>query len=302
MPSGPPCVRVRVLLTGASGFLGLPVAERLEQLGHEVHAIARSKGRDLPGVLWHEADVLQPGAIERIVADVGADGLVHLAWIAVPPAFWTSPLNLDWVAASLRLIRAFSKFGGKRVVVAGTCAEYGNGRSKPYSERDATQPQSLYATAKDALRRILHEYALLSGLEYAWGRVFFLYGLNEPPTKLLSSMIHDLSRGIVPLIHEPNRRLDFVCVRDAAHVIAKLIDGCHIGPVNIGSGKATSVKDAAKLIAACVAPHLIGNIEDIPQRCGSNDMLADVTVLKRIVPALTPIDVEIRRLVATHRP
>ena len=88
----------RVLLTGASGFIGRHALVALAGAGHEVHAVARRRGPDAPGVSWHEADLLD-GC--EVVDEVEPELLVHLAWYAKHGRFWTSLENVRWVEASL---------------------------------------------------------------------------------------------------------------------------------------------------------------------------------------------------------
>src|SRR6202023_1104818 len=109
--SSPPCRRcrsfsaMRVLLTGATGFIGREIVRPLMATGAEVHTLGRGTP-DAPGVSHHPLDLL--GATDfAVVRDIGATHLVHLAWHP-ERNFWTARENLDWVAASLRLFRAFA--------------------------------------------------------------------------------------------------------------------------------------------------------------------------------------------------
>src|SRR6202035_1989630 len=134
----------RVLLTGSTGFIGRHTLAALVRGGHEVHAVARRRGPDTHGVRWHEADLLESAdVVEQIEPEI----LVHLAWYAEHRKFWSSVENLRWVEASLALLRAFARAGGRRAVLAGTCAEYGWSREL-YSEDAPLQPATLYGAAK----------------------------------------------------------------------------------------------------------------------------------------------------------
>ncbi len=130
----------RVLVTGAGGFIGRHTLVPLLAAGHEVHAVtsrpladgvpAAAAGPDdalratAPEVRWHHADLLAPGSAAALMGEVRPSHLLHLAWYTQPRAYWTALQNLDWVEASLRLLRAFGEVQGRRAVVAGTCAEY----------------------------------------------------------------------------------------------------------------------------------------------------------------------------------
>src|SRR5688572_8900550 len=145
----------RVLLTGATGFIGRHALAGLLRRGYEVHAVtSRSAGAADARVHWHHADLLD-GVQQRILLDrVAPTHLVHLAWAVEHGAFWTSPQNLRWVGASLDLVRGFRDAGGTRVVMAGTCAEYSWGSDTLSEATTPVVPATLYGVAKDALHRV----------------------------------------------------------------------------------------------------------------------------------------------------
>ncbi|MDE3749489.1 NAD-dependent epimerase/dehydratase family protein [Methylobacterium radiotolerans] len=229
----------RVLLTGATGFVGAHAIPALQSRGFEVHAL----GRRAPAasVAFHSVDLLDAKAVQAAVGAVGAGHLLHLAWYAEPGLYWRSPLNLDWVAATLAMIRAFRERGGVRAVVAGTCAEYAWGPER-LSEDAICAPATLYGTAKDATQRVLTAYARESGLSFAWGRLFFLYGPGEKPGRLVSDAIRTLSSGERFGTSPGHQRRDFSHVADVAGAFAALVDSAVEGAVNIGSGAAVPVR------------------------------------------------------------
>lgn len=160
----------RVLVTGATGFLGARVLAPLQARGFEIHVA----GRCLPKcqqVVFHQADILHAEQLRSAVQSARATHLLHLAWYAEPGQFWGSPLNLDWVSASLNLVRTFVETGGLRAVFAGTCAEYQWGPDRFSETESRCAPATLYGASKDALRRILMAYADIAPLSLAWGRI-----------------------------------------------------------------------------------------------------------------------------------
>ena len=103
----------RVIVTGATGFIGRGALAPLLARGLEVHAVtSRMLLPDEPaGVHWHHADLLAPPAARELMAEIAPSHLLHLAWYAEPGAFWNSPENLHWVEASLRLLRRLRRRG-----------------------------------------------------------------------------------------------------------------------------------------------------------------------------------------------
>lgn len=239
----------RVLLTGASGFIGQQCLEELPLLGYEVHAVSRRRFSGARShVVWHQHDLLE-NKPDTLLEKVRPSHLLHLAWCVTPGAYWTSPENLRWVGASLALIRAFRERGGERFVGAGTCAEYdwtGDGHlAELATER---RPATLYGACKDALRRIIASYGAQTGLSYAWAHFFFMYGPMEPPGRFVSSVVAGLLGGERPRCTIGTQVRDFLHVRDVAGAITALLDSPVQGPVNIASGVPVSLRDVVRQI------------------------------------------------------
>ena len=211
----------RVLLTGATGFIGRHTLIALSKAGHDVHAVARHRGPERAGVTWHEADLLAGCAV---VGEVEPEILVHLAWYAEHGRFWTSPENLRWVAASLELLRTFADAGGQRVVMAGTCAEYEWSRAV-YHEDSPLRPSTLYGAAKHGLHTVAAAYCEQMRIELAWGRLFFLYGPHEARERFVPSLVRALLAGEAAPMTSGTQRRDFLHVADAGAAFAALVCG-----------------------------------------------------------------------------
>ena len=239
----------RIVVTGATGFIGARVLAPLRERGFEVHALGRHKPAD-PDVMFHRVDLFDPGGADAALRAAAASHLLHLAWYAEPGAYWRSPKNLDWVAASLRLIQSFAAAGGRRIVLAGTCAEYQWGPPRFDEWTAPIVPATLYGTAKDALRRLVTAYGETASLSVAWARVFFLYGPGEPGGRLVSGAIASLLDGKpFPTSHGHQRR-DYLHVDDVAAAFAALAGSEVTGPVNLASGAAVPVRSILERIGA----------------------------------------------------
>jgi nucleoside-diphosphate-sugar epimerase len=239
----------RVLVTGATGFIGQYTLLPLRELGFNIHVAGRTPPDD-PDVTFHTANLFDQADAVRVARDAEASHLLHLAWNTEPGRFWNSPLNLDWVGASLSTVKAFAEAGGARVVLAGTCAEYRWGADTPLDEnRSELAPETLYGVSKDALRRIVSSYADLASLSFAWGRIFFLYGPGEKPGRLVSDAIRTLGGKQPFATTDGNQRRDFMHVEDVARAFALLLASEVQGSVNIASGKAVPVRSILEAIA-----------------------------------------------------
>ncbi len=240
----------RVLVTGASGFIGRQCLPMLVQRGYEVHAVSqKSPLLATSGILWHRANLLDPMDVGELVSQVGAQDLLHFAWYTVPGDYRDSLENLRWVQATIELFRAFREHGGERATVAGTCFEY-DGRYG-YCSEDLTplRPLTLYGVCKNSLQQVLVAFCRQNGLSLRWGRIFFLYGPHEATIRLIPSIVGGiLAKRPVDCSHGRQIR-DFMHVSDVAAAFVALIESGVEGPVNIGTGSPIILRDLIYRIA-----------------------------------------------------
>lgn len=238
----------RVLLTGASGFVGRHAIAPLEAAGHEVIAVSRSGPR--------AADLLEPGAASALAAEVRAELLLHFAWYAEPGKFWTSELNAEWQRATVELVEAFADAGGRRAVLAGTCAEYRwDAQTHCVEGRTPLEPSTPYGRAKDATRAAVEA---VDGVEVAWGRVFFLFGPYEDARRLGGAVARGLVGGEeIPTTHGEQVR-DFLYTPELAAAFVALLGSDVTGPVNVASGEPRRLREViAALAEAAGRPELV---------------------------------------------
>lgn len=239
----------RVLVTGSTGFIGRHTLPILSEKNYEIHAItSRDPLYNAPNIHWHKVDLLNQMQLKDLIADVMPSHLLHFAWYAEPGKYWTSPENIKWVQSSLELLQVFIANGGKRAVMAGTCAEY-DWRYGYCSERvTPLNPSTLYGTCKHSLQLMLESISKQSGISSAWGRIFFLYGPYEHKDRLISYVIRSLLKGETALCTHGNQIRDFLYVRDVADAFVNLMDSRVEGPVNIGSSRPISIESLLMMI------------------------------------------------------
>lgn len=249
----------RVLLTGATGFIGRNCLSQLADAGYEVHAVTSCLPLPVQGsVNWHQADLLDPSQADALVAAVAPTHLLHAAWYAVPGQYWTSPANVHWTQASLSLIQSFISCGGRRVAGVGSCMEYDWSYAYCTEARTPTAPATLYGACKRALWQVLEKLAQQHGISAAWGRPFFLYGPHEHPRRLVSSVIRSLLSGETARCTHGNQIRDFLHVEDVAGALVALLDSDVRGAVNIASGQPVALKQIIYSIAAQIGrPDLV---------------------------------------------
>lgn len=233
----------RVLVTGATGFIGHYCLPALVATGDEVHAVSSKVEAGVhQSVHWHQADLLDSVQATDVIRKVKPTHLLHLAWSVIPGKYLTDLHNFWWVQASLGLLHEFLKLGGQRAVIAGSCAEY-DWRYGYCSEAvTPLSPISLYSNSKNALQSMVGAFMRQTGMSFAWGRVFFLYGPHEHPQRLVPFVIRSVLQGErVPCSHG-NQVRDYLYVQDVAEAFVALLHSEVSGPVNIASGRPVSLK------------------------------------------------------------
>jgi nucleoside-diphosphate-sugar epimerase len=257
----------RVLVTGATGFLGSHCLAPLVERGFDVLALYRDRAPlDVAGVRWVRGDVMDRPAMDALLDEHRPKGLLHLAWFVEPGKLITDSSNLSWTAASLDLIRAFRETGGERCTVSGSCYEYD--WRFGYCAEDVTpcEPDTLYGAAKDSLRRTLLAYCSASGLSGAWGRAFFMYGPRENPARLVSSVIISLLKGLPAKSSHGLQVRDYLHIQDVADGMVALFASQSRGAYNICAGAATTIRQIVELLGEITGRGDLLQIGALPAR------------------------------------
>lgn len=264
-----------VLVTGASGFIGRHCLPLLVKAGFDVHAVSLCSNA-LPGlaaVRWHKTHLLDATQTRELVRRLRPSHLLHLAWYAVPGKYWTAPENTAWLNAGTALFQDFATAGGRRIVAAGSCAEY-DWRYGVCSEASTSLlPATPYGAAKHALQVALDALATQTGLSGAWGRMFLLYGPHEHRDRLVPSVIRALLAGEPARCTHGNQVRDFLHVADVADALVSLLVSPITGAVNIGSGEGLAIRDVAGRIAVRMRSPQLLRLGALPTRAGEPELL-----------------------------
>ena len=244
---------MRVLLTGATGLIGRQCIAPLRAAGHHVIALSR-RPTDADETIT--TDLLDPAQVDAAIAQARAEAVLHLAWYDGPDR-WSSNANLDWAAATLRLVKSFAEAGGKRIVAVGSCAEYD--WSRPVlTEATPLKPASLYGSAKASAAIALTGAAPALNLSLAWARIFFCYGPGEPKGRLLGDLIKGLTKGETVDCTDGLQERDFLHTADIGRALVAILDSDVSGAINIGSGEPTPVREIIETVARQMGrPNLI---------------------------------------------
>ncbi|MFJ5300320.1 NAD-dependent epimerase/dehydratase family protein [Pseudomonas sp. NPDC088368] len=236
----------KVLLTGATGFVGRHLASALLERGFQVRAVARNVDvvRRMPwfaDVEWVAADLHGEGLDIAALTD-GISALAHLAWPGLPNygGLFHFERNLP---ADYAFIRQVVEAGVKHVMVTGTCFEYGL-QSGALDEDLVAQPANPYGLAKNTLRLFLESLARQHPFTLQWARLFYLHGEGQNPNSLLASLERAIDENAVSFDMSAGEQLrDYLPITTAARHLAALLQHPEFsGVVNISSGQPVSVR------------------------------------------------------------
>jgi nucleoside-diphosphate-sugar epimerase len=232
----------RVCVTGAAGRLG---ARLLERLGPGAVGFDQRPGD------WTAGDILDPVAVERAVD--GCDTVIHLAGLALAGRSFQEPDLYFEVntRGTMNVAAACHRRGVQRVLLASTALVYAPGNGA-LPEDHPTRPASPYAASKLAAEVVLAGYP---GLCSDVLRLANIYGADDPPTTVVGTALAQARAGrpIALLDLRPVR--DFVHADDVVEAFARVAaadprPGCQV--LNVGTGRAASVSDLARTLAAVV--------------------------------------------------
>ena len=244
----------KVLVTGATGFVGRQVVRALSEKGMQLRLVVREGKTATTDLLGNGYDIV---ATDDLFAEnsqwwaekcEGIDTVVHLAWYAEPGKYLQSSKNMDCLVGSLNLARGAVQAGIKRFIGVGTCFEY-DLSAGVLSVDTPLKPITPYAGAKSALYFGLENWLLTHSVEFAWCRLFYLYGEGEDPRRLVPYLRSKLEKGETAELTSGKQIRDFLDVADAGRMIADVAIGEQVGPVNICSGMPITVRQLAEQIA-----------------------------------------------------
>lgn len=236
---------MKVLVTGATGFIGAAVLAALATQDVEVIAAGRRastlrSSSHRTRMVELDVSTVHAGTYEQLGRP---DVLIHLAWGGLPN--YTSSLHYESeLPIQYRFVKTLVESGLPAVTVTGTCLEYGI-RCGALRETFPTDPGTPYGFAKDALRRQLEFLQSERAFALTWLRLFYTYGSGQAPTSLYAQLQDAIRRGDSVFRMSGGEQLrDYLPIDELVRLLAQLaLKRTNAGIVNLCSGRPVSVRN-----------------------------------------------------------
>ncbi len=242
----------RVLITGATGFIGRACLNSLKKTNLEIHATHRNKPLINNEISWHPCDILNPIEVSALINKIKPDYLLHLAWIVDHEIYWTSEKNINYIVATIHLYKEFSLQGGKKAIFLGTCAEYDSSHSICEENTTPLNPSTLYGLCKKQTIELLTQLKCQepSHADFSWVRLFNIYGPYEHQERLIPYLFSSYLQEKIPILESPYSIRDYIHVQNLADILVCLLKKNSPPIINAGTGNKLSIEGLAKIIHA----------------------------------------------------
>jgi nucleoside-diphosphate-sugar epimerase len=250
-----------LLVTGSGGFLGAAVVRQALEAGYSVAALSRTSSPErlegLAGNLTRYAvDLADHERVTRTLREVAPDAVIHCAWEGVGGAARAGDVQLDNIRTTVAVVDAAIAAGADKFVGVGSQAEYGR-FDRRIVESDLPCPGMLYGAAKLSAYHLARQRCSESGIDFAWLRLFSVYGPGDNPNWLIPSVAAALARGESPRCTLGTQLWDYLHIDDAAAgTVAVAQSPQATGVFNLSSGRPVAVRAIVERLRDLIAPGL----------------------------------------------
>lgn len=272
----------KVLITGSTGQVGTQLSKSLSMAGFDVLGLGTRENSQVSNryCRYFRFDLLNED-VDSLIEQTRPSLLIHLAWETQPSTFWNSSKNMLWLDSSKKLIESFKKWGGERIVAAGTCAEYDWKSQTSLDETSPESPESNYGQSKLSLLNELRAQST----PFLWTRTFFQFGDKETSGRLIPSLIDSLLAGQEFIIQKPNDICDFIYISDVVQIMFSLIATEQVGVFNVATGLGISVQEVGEKIASMLGCQELLKLQD--QRESPSIVYANMSKAQKVLGSIS---------------
>lgn len=288
----------KALVTGADGFIGSHLVDKLLSEGIEVRALSQYNSFNNWGWLEGNADP----RLEVVCGDVrdaafcrhisqGVDTIFHLAaLIAIPYSYVAPESYVDTnITGTLNMCQAARDMGVERIVVTSTSEVYGTAQYVPIDELHPRQPQSPYSATKIGADAIAESFYNAFGLPVVIARPFNTYGPRQSARAIIPTIISQIANGMREIkVGDLRPTRDFNYVTDTCHGFIALAkaEGVEGEEINIATGTEVTMADTLKLIAEIMGADVRYVVDparlrpgksEVFRLCGDNSKIRSLT-------------------------
>ena len=259
---------MKIAITGATGFIGRHVRSVLVKTDHVVVLVVRNVKKVGDRAANEEIVVadLSQARTDWFELFGKPDAVLHLAWGGLPNYMDSYHVDVE-LPMQLKLLRSLVDSGLKKLVVAGTCYEYGPS-SGAISESQMTNPNTPYGIAKDSLRKALFEIRSKKDFELTWARVFYPYGEGQSENSIYSQLTKAISSDEKEFAMGSGvQMLDFIQVTRVAKALRTFVtEKKGVGLINVGSGEPQSVIEFVKKLIYHFESNIVPRVGAVADR------------------------------------
>ena len=289
----------RVLVTGASGFLGSHLSERLLRCGADVVAVSRGAPAAADkGIRWLCSAFDSAGEVTHVLRTVRPDVIYHLSGhvTAAGDVRHVLPTFASLLASTVHVLLAATELDCRRTVLAGSLTE---------PSRPAEIARSPYAAAKSCASAYARMFHALYATPVVVARTYMTYGPSQHPSKVVAHAVSAFLEGRAPRLTSGALRADWIYVDDVIDgmLAAGAVPGATGAEVDLGTGALTSVREVVALIAALLRSPIEPVFGALPDRPDEPVRAADTERAAAVLGwrAATPLTTGLERTIDWHR-
>jgi UDP-glucose 4-epimerase len=293
-----PLLGKRVLITGASGFLGSRLARRLHSAGAEIFGVSRIRRTSPDFINWSVDGLMAPAGVRDLFKANRPEIVFHVAGMATGATALdlVTPALESLLVSTINVLTAAAECDSPRVVLVASLEE---------PQEAEGVPASPYAAAKSAAGAYGRMFHALYDLPVVSVRPYMTYGPGQPAGKILPHVITSLLKGNVPQLASGRRQVDWIYIDDVIEgmALAATQPGIDGQTLDLGSGKLVTIREAVETIVRIMKPAVEPAFGAVPDRPFEITRVADIAQTKDLLgwQPVTSLETGLTRTIEWHR-